>query len=119
MQREQQLAELRRLIEILPRLEENAMRFELAYRREYSDNIGREENGYIYHVRPTVYENYLNSQKEYSDSDDRRWELIKILGLSCSVKGIPDFGDSGIKPYGWDRKEIRPLNDNRPISLIG
>lgn len=116
--RELQIEELKRLIEILPELKLNAMRFELAYRKESGDNIGRQENGYVYHVRPTVYENYLNSQKEYSDMNDRRWELIKKLRLNCSIKGIPDFGESTIKPYGYDRVETRDYLDNRQIGTI-
>lgn len=114
---ETEIAELKRLIEILPDLETSAMKAEYAYLRESQDNIGRQENGFVYHVRPTIWENYLNSGKYYQEANDRRWELIEKHRLSCSIKGIPDFGESNIKPYGWDRGEIRDLNDNRPIGF--
>jgi hypothetical protein len=113
-----EIAELKRLIEILPDLETSAMKAEYAYLKELQSNSGKQENGFVYNVRPTIWGNYLNSGKYYSDANDRRWELIQKLGLSCSVKGIPDFGESKIKPYGWDRGEIRDLNDNRPIGLM-
>jgi hypothetical protein len=98
------------------------MRFELAYRREASDNIGREENGYIYHVRPTVFENYINSEKEYTAYNKRRYDLIQELNLPCSINGIPDFGDNPIKPYGLTDEEKykidRQFNCNSPIDLM-
>lgn len=116
MGRDLKIEELKRLIEILPDLETDAMNAEMTYLREAKSNRGAEENGFVYHVRPTIWENYLRTQKYYEAMNDRRWELINELGLTCSYKGIPDFGENNIKPYGWDRGEVRYGSDDRPIS---
>ena len=119
---ETKLKELRRLIEILPTLKRDMDYAEITYLREDNDDYGHWEDGFVYHVRPQVSENFICSKKAYKDADKRRWELIQELGLPCSVDGIPDFGDSPIKPYGLSDEEKyrmeRMLNPNSPIDRI-
>lgn len=110
-----ELEELKHLMRILPALKKQYDRSELVYLRQCNSQVGKEQDGYIYHITPMCYGNYTTSKNEYEQSDNRRWELIQSLGLSCCIDGTPDFGERNIKPYGWDRTEISFFDCNSPI----
>lgn len=109
-ERELEIEELKRLIEILPDLEKRMYDSELSYKRLVYDGYAGNNVGY-------ACLNWVRSKDAYSEADQRRWDLIEKLDLTFNFNGIPDFGESNIKPYGWDRVEIRDFNDQRPISL--
>lgn len=116
--REIEIEELKQLIAQLPSLEKWMFTAERNYLIQKSNDWGYEENGFVYHIQPSVFNMYLCSKRYFEEADNRRWELIKKLDLSCDWKGNPDFEEGKIKPYGWDRVEIRDFsNYNSPIGL--
>lgn len=117
-ERDSKIDELKILVSVMPHLKKQMDNSYLRLLEERNSNCGKEENGFIYHVRPTIQSNYDIALKMFNENGQRRIDLIRELGLTCNMDGVPDFEESNLKPYGWDRIEIRDFNNcNSPIGL--
>lgn len=121
MNQDREYAELKRLVEFLPDLEKRHHNAYHALLVERDSQWGKDENGFIYHVRPSVQNNYEFTLNEYSECQERVFELCKKFNLSVNTKGIPDLNESKIKPYGLTEDEKYKMeshfNFNSPIGL--
>lgn len=114
-------AELKILVAEAPNLKHRYEKAYLALLEEQNSNSGKQENGYVYHVRPSIRQSYENCVKEYNDNGQQIFDLCKKLNISINCKtGLPDFNDS-IKPYGLTDEEKykmeRWFNFDSPIGL--
>lgn len=110
-----ELEELKLLVQQIPFLEKEYENARICLMEERLSDYDKQENGYVYHVRPSVQNRFDSSQKAYDEAGQRILDLSKQLNLCVNIKGIPNLSESQIKPY--ERPELPDyiLFPNSPI----
>jgi len=102
---------LKQLVANAPFLETKHKNAYINLLEEQTDNLGYEENGFIYHVRPSTRESYNYWLSRYNENGQEILDLCKELDLPVNYKtALPDMSEVTIKPYGLSDKEKYKMN---------